>query len=171
MAPDWISIGRLMRVRGNRGELLAELDSADPERGQKLSRVALQKDGKREVLVVEEAWRHDGRPVLKFAGIDSISDAQVWERAEILVPPEEVEQPEEGAYSHQTLVGCRVETVAGAALGVVKEVEEFGGPPLLNLETPDGRELLVPFARAICKKIDVAARVIQVELPEGLLEL
>lgn len=168
---EWVAIGRLTRVRGNRGELLAELDSADPEREQKLSEVTLQKDGKRKAVQVEEAWRHDGRPVLKFAGIDSISDAEAWERAEILVPREALEAPEEGAYSHETLVGCRVETAAGEPLGVVKEVEEFGGPALLNVEMADGREVLVQFARSICKKIDVDARVIQVELPEGLIEL
>ena len=168
---EWVAIGRLMKVRGNRGELLAELDSADPEREQKLEEVALSKDGKHRKVRVENAWRHDGRPVLKFEGIDSISDAEVWERAEILVPREEVEVPEEGGYSHETLVGCRVETTAGELVGEVKAVEEFGGPPLLNLEMPDGREVLVPFARSICKKIDVDAKVIQVELPEGLIEL
>ena len=167
---EWVTIGRLQRVRGNRGELLAELDSADSGREQKLKQVALFLNGRRQVFPIEEAWRHDGRPVFKFAGIDSINDAEPWQRAEIQVPREDVAAPEEGAYSHQDLVGCRF-TNAGVELGVVKEVEDFGGPPLLKIETADGREILVPFARAICKKIDVNAKVIEAELPEGLLDL
>ncbi len=54
---------------------------------------------------------------------------------------------------------------------MVTGVEDYGGPPLLEVEAEDGREILVPFARSICREIDVAAKVIRVELPEGLLEL
>ena len=117
---------------------------------------------------VEEVWRHDGRPVFKFEGIDSISDAEKWEGAELLVPASEVEPPEEGAYSYAELVGCRV--VGDREVGVVMEVEEYGGAPLLKVEAADGREILIPFARSICREIDVASKTIRVELPEGLLE-
>ena len=168
MDEDWVAIGRLWRTRGNRGELLGELDSSDPDREQKLKEVALEVDGRRQVMRVEETWRHDGRPVFKFAGIDSISDAEKWEGAEISVPASEVEPPEEGAFSYADLVGCKV--VGDAVVGVVTEVEEFGGAPLLKLEAADGREILIPFARSICKVIDVASKTIRVELPEGLLE-
>jgi 16S rRNA processing protein RimM len=165
---DWVAIGRLWRARGNRGELLGELDSSDPEREQKLRQVALEVDGRRQVMQVEETWRHDGRPVFKFAGIDSISDAEKWEGAEILVPASEVEPPEEGAFSYADLVGCKV--LGDAEVGVVTEVEEYGGAPLLKVEAADGHEILIPFARSICKVIDVASKTIRVELPEGLLE-
>ena len=163
-----MAIGRLWRTRGNRGELLGELDSSDPDREQKLREVALEVDGRRQVMQVEETWRHDGRPVFKFAGIDSITDAEKWEGAEMSVPASEVEPPEEGAFSYADLVGCKV--VGESEVGVVTEVEEFGGTPLLKLEAADGREILIPFARSICKVIDVASKTIRVELPEGLLE-
>jgi 16S rRNA processing protein RimM len=165
---DWVAIGRLWRARGNRGELLGELDSSDPEREQKLRQVALEVDGRRQVMQVEETWRHDGRPVFKFAGVDSISDAEKWEGAEMLVPASEVEPAEEGAYSYADLVGCKV--LGDAEVGVVTEVEEYGGAPLLKVEAADGHEILIPFARSICKVIDVASKTIRVELPEGLLE-
>ena len=165
---NWVAIGRLWRTRGNRGELLGELDSSEPGREEKLKEVALEKDGRRQVMQVEETWRHDGRPVFKFVGIDSINDAEKWEGAEMLVPPSEVEPPEEGAFSYADLVGCKV--VGESEVGVVTEVEEYGGAPLLKLKAADGREILIPFARSICKVIDVTSKIIRVELPEGLLE-
>jgi 16S rRNA processing protein RimM len=165
---NWVAIGRLWRTRGNRGELLGELDSSDPEREQKLREVALEVDGRRQVMRVTETWRHDGRPVFKFEGIDSISDAEKWEGAEMSVRASEVEPPEEGAFSYADLVGCKV--VGDTEVGVVTEVEEYGGAPLLKVEAADGREILIPFARSICKVIDVASKTIRVELPEGLLE-
>jgi 16S rRNA processing protein RimM len=165
---EWVAIGRLWRTRGNRGELLGELDSSEPGREEKLKEVALVRDGRWQAMRVEEVWRHDGRPVFKFGGIDSISEAEKWEGAELLVRASEVEPPEEGAYSYAELVGCRV--LGDTEVGVVTEVEEYGGAPLLKLEAVDGREILIPFAKSICTEIDVASKTIRVELPEGLLE-
>jgi ribosomal 30S subunit maturation factor RimM len=56
-------------------------------------------------------------------------------------------------------------------IGTVRGIEDFGGALLLAVEAEDGREILVPFARSICKEIDVAAKVIRADVPEGLLEL
>jgi len=164
-----VAVGRLFRARGIRGELTAEIYSPQPGRAEKLKDVVLEKaDGKTRTARVEEVWWHGGRPVFKFEGIDSISEAEQWEGAELLVPASEVESPEEGAYSYAELVGCRV--VGDRELGVVMEVEEYGGAPLLKVEGADGREVLIPFARSICTEIDVASKTIRVELPEGLLE-
>jgi 16S rRNA processing protein RimM len=58
----------------------------------------------------------------------------------------------------------------GVKTGVVQAVEDFGGGPLLEVKLEDGREVLVPFARSICKEIDVAAKTIRAEVPEGLLD-
>ncbi len=169
---DWIAVGRLWRTRGNRGELVGEIYSSQPGRAEKLREVRLDVNGRQRTAEVEEVWFHDGRPVFKFAGIDSISDAELWQGADILVPESERAKPEEGEYSHADLIGCRVARMGtGEEVGVVQGVEEYGGPPLLRLEATDGREILVPFARSICREIDVAAKIIRVELPEGLTEL
>jgi len=81
-------------------------------------------------------------------------------------------KPGEGEYSHAELVGSQVVALhTGVKIGCVKGIQEYGGPPLLEVETGDGREILIPFAKTICKEIDAAKKVIGVELPEGLLEL
>jgi len=170
---DWVIVGRLRRTRGNRGELLGEIYSSQPGRAEKLKEVMLQVEGRQRLAQIEEYWVHGDRPVFKFVGIDSISDAELWEGADILAPEAERAIPAEGEYTHEDLTGCRVvpEKAPDTLIGVVKGVEEYGGPPLLRIETPEGREILVPFALAICRDIDVVAKVIRVELPEGLLEL
>ena len=58
-----------------------------------------------------------------------------------------------------------VDDASGRELGIVTGWQDSGGPILLEV---DGGRLLVPFARAILKKIDTAGREIRVELPEGL---
>ena len=169
---DWVVVGRLNRARGNRGELVGEIYSAQPGREQKLKEVKLAAGNRQRLVRVERIWRHDGRPVFKFAGIDSISAAEEWRDADVLVPRAERAGPEAGEYSHEELIGCRVVAAAsGEIVGEVRAVEDYGGAPLLALRAADGREVLIPFARSICREIDVAAKVIRVELPEGLTEL
>jgi 16S rRNA processing protein RimM len=170
---DWVIVGRLKRTRGNRGELIAEIYSPQPGRAEKLKEVMLDAEGRQRLAEVEQFWTHDGRPVFKFVGIDSITDAEVWQGADILAPEAQRAVPAEGEYTHADLTGCRMvaEKAPDVLIGVVRGVEEFGGPPLLRVETAEGREILVPFARSICREIDVAAKLIRVELPEGLLEL
>ncbi len=173
---NWVLIGRLIRVRGNRGELIGELDSSDPGREELLKDVRLELGERHKLARVEQIWRnptiYDGRPVFKFEGIDSISDAEAWRGAGIFVAPSEVAAPEPGAYSFAELVGCKVVKLeSGDAVGVVEAVEEFGGPPVLRLRATDGREFLIPFAKSICKQIEPAAKLIGVDLPEGMLDL
>jgi len=166
---EWVVVGRLIRVRGNRGELIGEIYSSQPGRAEKLRDVMLELNGQQRPAQVEEYWVHGDRPIFKFAGIDSIDAAQAWAGADILVPEAERAGPGDGEYSHVDLIGCEV--LGPKLIGAVKGLEDCGGPVLLKVETPDGREILIPFARAICREIDVAAKIIRVELPEGLLEL
>ena len=86
-----------------------------------------------------------------------------------MVADAERAQPEEGAFSHADLIGC-VLWNRDVKAGVVQAVEDFGGGPLLEVKLEDGREVLVPFARSICKEIDVAAKAIRAEVPDGLLD-
>lgn len=168
-ADESVCVGRLIRARGNRGELIAEIYSSQPGRAELLKEVRLERNGRSGTFRVENLWHHDGRPVFKFAGIDSIGEAEQWAGADILVPETERARPEAGEYSHADLIGCAV--VGPQPIGTVAAIEDYGGAPLLKIAAADGRELLIPFAEAICREIDVEKKIIRVELPEGLLEL
>ena len=167
--PKWISVGRILRERGRIGELTAEIYSSQPGRAEKLKDVLLALGGLKRPVQVERLWYHNGRPVFKFFGIDSISDAQAWRGADLLAPESERARPQEGEYSHADLIGCEI--WAPQPLGIVRGVEDYGSQILLRVEKTAGGEMLVPFAKAICREIDVARKVIRAELPEGLAEL
>src|SRR5262249_32003329 len=161
---------------GNRGEILAIPLAGVPERFERLERVWLFSENP--LLVegnrfdVESVWLHDGRPVLKFRGIDSISDAERLMGAEVRLPAAEKIPLEEGEVYQDDLIGCAVvERGAAEPLGEVSGWQDAGGPSLLVVTTKEGGELLVPFARAICVDINLASRRIVVELPSGLKEL
>ena len=162
-----IAVARLLRPRGNKGELLADSLGAPPERFSRLHAVTV--NGRS--LEVERAWFHDGRLVLKFSGVDSITEAQSLAGAEVLVPASERAPLDEGAFYLADLIGCDVfDRVSGERLASITGWTESKPPAPILLEalTPGGAELLIPFARSICTRIDPAARRIEVDLPEGL---
>ena len=173
MSPDqgeWVAIALVGKPRGNRGELTAVSLSDRPERFAGLKEVFLfAPDGaKGDRLEVESAWFHDGRLIFKFAGVDSIGDAERWAGAEVRLPLHQRVPPEPGAYFQSDLIGCQVvECAGGQPLGEVIGWDDSGGCGLLVLDSG----LMIPFARSICVEIDPAGRRIAVELPIGLKEL
>jgi 16S rRNA processing protein RimM len=122
-------------------------------------------------MEVERTWMHGDQLIIKFAGVDTISDAERLAGADVSIPMEQRAELGEGDYFQTDLVGCEVVDLAGRTLGVVTEFQETGGTPLLEVKTPAGGELLIPFAASICNKIDLGTRRIEVNLPEGLEEL
>jgi 16S rRNA processing protein RimM len=116
---------------------------------------------------VERTWMHGDQLIFKFAGVDSISDAQRLAGADVAIPLDQRVELPEGEYFQSDLIGCEVVDTSGRSLGIVTDFEETGGTPLLHV----GPDLLIPFARSICVNIDIAARRIEVHLPEGLEDL
>ena len=132
-------------------------------------------DGTRRELQVEEHWFHKGGVVLKFAGVESISDAEQLAGLELQIPFEQRVELEEGAAYVSDVVGCEVWIRnAQQLLGTVSEVQFGAGEaPLLVVRAKIGaeQEVLVPYAEEFLKSVDFQERRIEMELPEGLLAL
>jgi 16S rRNA processing protein RimM len=178
-APDgrqWASIAVLIGPRGNRGEVEAIQLTSHPGRFSRLSEVYLSEAGNltsdHRRVEIEEAWEYRGRVVLKFRGVDTISEAECLRGLEVRIPLASRLPLPPGEYYQSDLIGFEVvERATGAAVGRVRKWQEAGGPALLEVEGVDGEEILVPFARAVCVEIDVESRRIRVDLPEGLKDL
>jgi 16S rRNA processing protein RimM len=132
-------------------------------------------DGERRELELEEHWLHKGHVVLKFRGIDSISEAERLADAQVQIRASERRKLEPGTEYISDLVGCCVIDLGHTptAIGVVRDVQSGAGEaPLLVIEAEAGkREILVPLAAEYLRKVDVAAKRIEMVLPEGMLAL
>ncbi len=132
-------------------------------------------NGSRRELQVEEHWFHKGGVVLKFVGVESISDAEQLAGLELQVPFEQRAELEAGANYVSDVVGCEVWIKdAQQLLGTVSEVQFGAGEaPLLvvRAKAGAGQEILVPYAEEFLKSADFQQRRIEMELPEGLLAL
>lgn len=167
-----IVVAEILRPRGNRGEVLAKSLTDVPGRLEGLKRAQAKLAGGADVPVeITAAWVHDGDWVLKFSGVDSIGGAEQFRGADLWIPAEERGQLPEGEFFASDLIGCLlVDAATGLELGRLKSWLACGGPPLMQA-TVNGRDVLIPFVPAICREVDLEARRIQVELPEGMLDL
>jgi len=203
-------VARVLRPRGNKGEVAVELLTDFPERLTKLQEVFLgrvQGESSAAKFVgafgaseptpigVKSCWlsqNHRGQGVFHFADVNSINEAEKFRGLDVLLPFEQRVSLPPGQFFVADLIGCAVFEVACGApavasspcsmatipqlLGTVRDVQFPGegetvrGTPLLEVDTGQG-ELLIPLAEDICKRIDAAARRIEVVLPEGLREL
>ena len=190
----FVAVARILRARGNKGEVAAELLSDFPERLPEIKEMFLRAEsGARRGVVLREFWvdrNHPGKAVFHFEGIDSISDAEKLRGLEVQIPFEQRAQVPSGSFFVTDLIGCSVFEIAATAspmrsspcslaeapalLGKVRDDyfpgEGQPGTPLLAVDTSRG-EVLVPLAEDICTMIEITARRIEVKLPEGLRDL
>ena len=170
-AEELVAVARVAKTRGIRGEVAADLLTDFPERFRGLEElIAVTPEGRRRRLRVERSWLHGGRVVFKFAGYDAPETAKELVGYELTVPESQAVELEEGEFFDWQLAGCRVETVAGEALGAVREVLHYGASPVLAVAGDAGREHLIPLVVSICVEVDVERKLIRVDPPEGLLE-
>jgi 16S rRNA processing protein RimM len=169
---DVVVVAHIVKTRGLRGEVVADLLTDFPDRFENLmSLIGFSPDGSRRSLEIEEQWFHGNRLVLKFAGFDSIDEAKGLVAYDLAVPAEDrVELPKDSFYEWE-LIGCRVETVVGAHIGEVAEVMRTGGVEILKVIDDTGRDRLIPMASDIVVEINKEKKLVRIDPPEGLLEL
>ena len=167
----------IVKTQGRHGEVAAELHTGVPDRfRQGMQLWALLKNGERREVKIEEQWPHKSWLVLKFAGVDTIDDAEALKGAELQIPQSERAELEPGWTYLSDLVGCAV-LDHGREVGKVVDVAFGAGEaPLLVVrnETQPGTAKFpyeIPFAEAYLEKIDIERKQVRMRLPEGLLDV
>jgi 16S rRNA processing protein RimM len=165
----------VVKTQGRHGEVAAELHSDVPERFRQGMRLwALLKDGERREVKIEELWPHKSWLVLKFAGVETMTDAEALKGAELQVPRSERAELEPGWTYLSDLIGCTVFD-GGREIGpIVDVVFGAGEAPLLVVESKGQAAKLpyeIPFAEAYLEKLDLDGKQVRMKLPEGMLEV
>ena len=168
---DMAVVGRIGRAHGLRGDVVVNPETDFPETRFEPGQVVYRRQqGAVEPLTVERLRMNRGHPIVGFAGFASMTEAEALAGAELRVPLSALEPLPANTFYVHDLVGCRVETVGGEAIGEVAQVSGEGRATHLVVNGAAG-EMLIPLAAHICRDVDVARKVIVVDAPEGLLEL
>jgi 16S rRNA processing protein RimM len=166
---DLVLVGRVARAHGNRGQVIVNLDTDFPDERFRVGAVVLVGPS-HTARRIREVRFHQGRPVIALEGIETMNDAVALAGAELKVPAPAAGTLPEHTYYHHELIGCEVADPTGRTIGAVTRVEGTMEMSRLVVAGTQG-EVLIPLVAEICTDIDVAARRIVVNPPDGLLEV
>lgn len=167
---ELVAIAKIVKPRGLKGELVADLLTDFPGRFEELEDVVGQlPSGERRDLKIENFWFQKGRIILKFKGYDSVESAETLRGLKICVSESDAVDLGDGEYFDWQLEGCDVVTTDGLRIGTVRELLRTGGTEILVIGG-GAKDYLVPFAASICVEVDVENKLIRIDPPEGLLE-
>jgi 16S rRNA processing protein RimM len=184
--PDWVWLARIRRTQGRKGEVFAELLTDFPQNFAERRQLWLlptdapvqpghpRSSPPPRQVGLTNSWLHKGGIVLHFAGVDSISAAEVLKGLIVAIPRAERAPLSGDEVYIGDLIGCTlvdVGRVAPMTIGEIEDVDRTAGPvPLLVLRGPLG-EILIPFAKSFLRRVDLAARQVEMALPDGLIDL
>ncbi|HKB13499.1 MAG TPA: ribosome maturation factor RimM [Vicinamibacterales bacterium] len=165
-------VGRIARAHGLRGQVIVNLETDFPEeRFQPGAELFVERGGRIEPLTITTVRFHRDRPVIGVRGVESMSDAETLAGLELRVPRSALAPLPDGTFYRHDLIGCRVETTAAVAIGVVTDVEGTMAGSRLVIDGGPAGEVLVPLAAEICREIDATGKRIVIDPPEGLIDL
>jgi 16S rRNA processing protein RimM len=165
-----VVVGRIGRPHGIRGEVTVEVRTDEPDKRFEPGTV-LYVNGSDRRLTVDRIHWHSGRLLLTIEDILDRTAAESLRGFVVEVErgaDETPEDPEE--FYDSALTGCTVEGLDGSVIGVVTEVVHLPSQDMLSIQTPDERDLLVPFIALFVPTVDIAARRIVIDPPAGLID-
>jgi 16S rRNA processing protein RimM len=181
----WVWLARVKRTQGRKGEVFAEVLTDFPEKFSQRRRLWLlggdpaapkapAAGSPREVELVHH-WLHKGGVVLHFAGVDSISAGEELAGMIVAIPQAERAPLGTDEIYIGDLIGCRLVDVSGAeptVIGEIADVDRSAGPvAILVVSGKSDDEILIPFAKDYLRRIDMDSKLVEMALPEGLVEL
>ena len=164
------AVGRIARAHGLRGQVIVDPETDFPDtRFQPGAELFVRRAAVEKLQLTTVRFQNE-RPVIGIAGVETVTEAEGLAGLELRVPIEWLAPlPADTFYRHD-LIGCRVETADGDHVGVVGDVEGTLAGSRLVIAGRQG-EIQVPLANEICTTIDVRAKRIVIEPPDGLLDL
>jgi 16S rRNA processing protein RimM len=171
--PDRLTVGRIGKPQGIRGEVTVEVRTDAPEVRFAAGAVLLTEPEERGPLTVESTRDQNGRLMVAFEGVHDRSQAELLRNTLLQVDAADVPPSDDPDEFHDTqLVGLAADLVDGGRLGEVTEVLHLPHGDVLVVRRPAGAtEVLVPFVKAIVPEVDLAGGRLVVDPPEGLLDL
>lgn len=165
---EFLSLGRITRTQGLRGEVKLEVWTDYPEEIISGRMIWLEyQDGERKPLVVEKARALKGALIVKLEGIDEVSAAEGLRGAVMQIPESEAHHLEEGEYWEYQLIDCKVITDDGHDIGMVSEIIKTGSNDVLVVRGET--EQLIPMIKDVVLEIDIDEKIISIKPMPGLL--
>ncbi len=162
-----IKIGKIVNAVGLKGEVKVYNYSDSSEIYEITQEVFVEK----EIMEIENVRLQKNMVILKLSGIDDRNAAEAAKGREIYITEEDLPELPEGQFYVRDLIGMTVKEADGNVLGIVTDVLQNTAQDIFEVKGTNGKQILIPKVDEFVLNIDADAREIEVELPEGLLDL
>jgi 16S rRNA processing protein RimM len=165
-----VTIGKISRVRGVKGEMVVVPLTDDPQRFLDMERVTVTKDEVSRLFPVERAREFKGKVLLKLKEVESPEEAKELVGGFIEIEEDQLVRLPQGSYFIFDIVGLEVITTGGERIGTVREVISL---PANDLYLVEGEEKLynIPAVKEVIKEVDLKKKKMIIEPMEGLFDL
>lgn len=164
-----LQVGVITATHGLKGEVKVFPTTDDPNRFRRLKEVILDTGKEERILKIEGVKFFKQMVILKFQGLDDISDVERLRQGTLYVTRENAVRLRRNEYFIADLIGMRVENEDGSGLGILQDVISTGANDVYDVRLADGRQLLIPAIRECILEVNVEEGWMRVHLLDGLL--
>jgi 16S rRNA processing protein RimM len=163
-----VCVGALAGAFGVRGEVRLKSFCAEPEAVADYGPLETEDGARRfEVTLVRPI---SGAFAARLSGVATREAADALKGTRLYAPRDRLPPLAEDEFYHADLIGLEVRDTGGALIGTVRAVHDHGAGDLLEVTRPGGESVLLPFTRAVVPTVDLSARRIVADPPEGLFD-
>ena len=172
VSQEKVLIGKAGSPVGIKGEFRVNLYSQDSGNLKEGKVLLLERAEKSVSGAIEKVRYQKDKPVVRLTGIEDRNAAEDIRGMDVSIYAKDMEELPEGEHYVRDLIGCKVVDLAqdGAEIGVLRDVIQNTAQSVLDVSTPDGKQVLIPAVDAFMRSIDEEAGVIEVELIPGFLD-
>lgn len=165
---DYLEVGKIINTHGLKGEVKVASWTDFPQDFEKLDFVIAKKRSGEEQLGIKNIKYQKNNLIIKFDGIDTIEQAELYKNTILTVPKEALGELPEGVYYIADLIGCTVYNVEGGEIGVLNDVFSTGSNDVYDIKRNGAKNLYLPIIDGVVEDVDIESKKITVNIPEGM---
>lgn len=165
---DYLEVGKIINTHGLKGEVKVMSWTDFPEDFEKLEYVIAKKRSGEEQLNIKSIKYQKNNLIIKFDGIDSIEQAELYKNTVLIVPKDALGELPEGVYYIADLIGCTVYETNGNEIGILNDVFSTGSNDVYDIKRNGMKNLYVPIIDGVIEDVDTENKKIIINIPEGM---
>ena len=168
---DCFFLGKIVKKYSYKGELLAKLDTDEPELYEQMDSVLVELRGHLVPFFIESSQFHKSELLrIKFEDVNNEQDADALLKCALYLPLQFLPELDDDKFYYHEIIGFKVEDDTHGNIGIIKAVNDSTAQALFEIDK-NGIEILIPMNDEFILKVDKPNRTIYVKTPEGLIDL
>jgi 16S rRNA processing protein RimM len=168
---DCFYLGKIVRKHSFKGEVVIKLDTDEPELYIEMESVYVDFGNNLVPFFIEKSSLHKGNQLrVRFEDVNSEADADAILKSDIYLPLTLLPKLTGDQFYFHEIIGFKVVDRVFGEVGIIVKINETAAQPLFEIDR-EGKEIFIPMVDEFIKKVDRANKTIEVQTPDGLIEL